>query len=41
MLLLKIKIDSGWVDIDIMEMPGQDKLGLHKYPTIRFREGRI
>jgi len=41
LLLLRIEIDSGWVDIDIMEMPRQDKLGIHRYPTIRFWEGRI
>jgi len=41
MLLLRTEINSGWVDIDIMEMPRQDKLGLHKYSTIRFQEGRI
>lgn len=41
LLLLRIEIDSGWVDIDIMEIPGKDNIGLHRYPTIRFWEGRI
>jgi len=37
MLLLRTKINNGWVDIDIMDMPGQDKLGLHKDSTIKFQ----
>ena len=41
LLIFRIEIDSGWVDIDIMEMLGRDKLGLHRYPTTRFWEGRI
>lgn len=41
LLLLRIEIDSRWIDIDIMEMPKQDELGFHRFFTIRFQERRI
>jgi len=35
------EIDSGWIYIEIMEIPRNNKLGLHKYPILRFLEGTI
>lgn len=41
MLLFRTEIDSGWVDIDIMDMPRQDEFGLQIFFAIRFQERRI
>jgi len=41
LLLLQTRICSGWIDIDIMEMPRQDEFGLHRFFVMRFQERRI
>lgn len=41
LLLLRTDIGSGWVDIGIMEMPGQDELGLHRFFSIMYQERRV
>jgi len=41
LLLLRTKIGSGRVDIGIMEMPGHDQFGLHRFFTINFQERRV
>ena len=41
MLLLRVMIDNGWVDTNIMGMLGQDDLGLHIFFTKKVQEKGI
>ena len=41
MLFLRVMIKSGWVDISIMGMLGQDELDLHIFSAIRPQEKGI
>lgn len=41
MLLLRFRVSTGWVDLDIMEMTGQDVFGLYNYFSLGFYERRI
>ena len=40
-LLLRVEIGSRGIDIDIMEMPGQDELSSHRFFATRPQEGRV
>jgi len=41
LLLVRTMIRSRRINIDIMELPGEDELGLHRFFAIRFQKRMI